>query len=132
MLTGTCHCGAIDWTFTGDPGSATACNCTACRRYGALWIYGWEGEGITLNGHTRTYKRADGGHLKFHYCANCGNVAAWRTTRPDGEGRYRMAVNIRLVNDPAAVMALPIDHFDGHDSFDDLPRDGKTVADLWA
>ncbi|MDE2462228.1 MAG: GFA family protein, partial [Alphaproteobacteria bacterium] len=36
MLTGTCHCGAAHWTFEGDPGAITACNCTLCRRYGAL------------------------------------------------------------------------------------------------
>ena len=27
--------------------------------------------------------------------------------------------------------ALPIDHFDGLDTFDDLPRDGRCVADYW-
>jgi hypothetical protein len=26
---------------------------------------------------------------------------------------------------------LPIDHFDGLDTFDDLPRDGRCVADMW-
>ena len=28
------------------PDAATACNCTACRRYGTLWAYGYEEEGI--------------------------------------------------------------------------------------
>jgi hypothetical protein len=27
------------------PESATACNCTACRRNGVLWAYDYEGEG---------------------------------------------------------------------------------------
>ena len=26
---------------------------------------------------------------------------------------------------------LPIDHFDGLDTFDDLPRDGRCVRDMW-
>jgi hypothetical protein len=26
---------------------------------------------------------------------------------------------------------VPIDHFDGLDKFEDLPRDGKCVADVW-
>ena len=30
-----------------------------------------------------------------------------------------------------AIAKLPIDHFDGLDKFDDLPRDGRCVADLW-
>ena len=29
------------------------------------------------------------------------------------------------------VARIPIDHFDGLDTFDDLPRDGKCVADYW-
>ena len=37
MLMGTCHCGSAQWTLEGDAGVITACNCTLCRRYGALW-----------------------------------------------------------------------------------------------
>jgi hypothetical protein len=29
------------------------------------------------------------------------------------------------------VADLPIDHFDGLNTFDDLPRDGRCVRDLW-
>jgi hypothetical protein len=50
ILTGACDCGAISWRFADDPGSATACNCTICRRYGTLWIYDWEGEHISVIG----------------------------------------------------------------------------------
>ena len=39
------------------PESATACNCTACRRFGALWAYEFEGEGIDVSGPTQTYTR---------------------------------------------------------------------------
>lgn len=39
MLEGSCHCGAITWQFDGVPPDATACNCTICRRHGALWSY---------------------------------------------------------------------------------------------
>ena len=46
---------------------------------------------------------------------------------PDGR---RMAVNIRLA-EPDSVAHIPIDHFDGLDTFTDLPRDGRTVKDMW-
>ncbi|WP_439898055.1 GFA family protein [Aquabacterium humicola] len=36
MLRGSCHCGAVQWRFDGEPESATACNCTVCRRCGTL------------------------------------------------------------------------------------------------
>jgi hypothetical protein len=29
------------------------------------------------------------------------------------------------------VGAIVMDHFDGLESFDDLPRDGRCVADMW-
>src|SRR5258706_305888 len=53
MIQGSCLCGAVQWRFEGMPESATACNCTACRRYGALWAYDYEGEGINVTGPTR-------------------------------------------------------------------------------
>lgn len=42
-----------------------------------------------------------------------------------------MAVNVRLTS-LDAVADLPIDHFDGLASFEDLPPDGRMVRDLWA
>ena len=41
-----------------------------------------------------------------------------------------MAVNVRL-SEPASVAQLPIDHFEGLERFEDLPRDGRCVADYW-
>ena len=58
MIQGSCHCGAVQWRFEGMPDSATACNCTMCRRYGALWAYDFDGEGINVSGPTQTYIRA--------------------------------------------------------------------------
>lgn len=130
MLVGACHCGAASWTLEGDPGPATACNCTLCRRYGALWAYDYENERIRLSGPSVAYTRADEANpsLEIRYCPTCGCVLAWRGLRLDAHGRRRMAVNLRLAP-PEAVADLPIDHFDGLDSFEDLPRDGHCVRD---
>jgi hypothetical protein len=128
MIEGSCHCGAVRWSFDGVPESATACNCTACRRYGTLWAYDYEGEGIKISGPTRAYVR--GQHLGFHFCPNCGCVAYWRGLAPNEQGRRRIAVNLRLA-EPAAVAAIAIEHFEGLASFKDLGRDGRCVADMW-
>ena len=128
MLEGSCHCGAVHWTFRDMPESVTACNCTVCRRYGVLWIYDFEGDGIHTSGETRAYVR--GKTLEFHFCPTCGCVAWWRANAPGPDGRRRMAVNLRL-SEPGPVAHLPIDHFDGLVSWDDLPRDGRCVSDLW-
>jgi hypothetical protein len=39
-------------------------------------------------------------------------------------------VNLRLA-EPEPVAKIPIDHFDGLVRFEDLPRDGRCVADYW-
>lgn len=131
-LSGSCHCGATGWTLRGDPGSITACNCTLCRRYGALWAYDYENERIQVTGSTRAYtRRGKPPALEIHFCMECGCVTHWRGTRVDGNGRRRIAVNVRLAS-PETVADLPIDHFDGLVTFDDLPRNGRCVRDLWA
>lgn len=129
MLSGSCHCGSLSWTFAGDPGSATACNCTICRRYGALWIYGWEDDGATTQGQSTVYSR--GSLIGYHFCPTCGCLAYYRALTPHDDGRRKIALNLRMVDDPETVAVLPIDHFDGLDSFDDLPRDGRCVSDMW-
>lgn len=132
IISGSCHCGQCRWQLSGDPGRVTACNCTLCRRYGALWAYDYEGERIQLSGQTAIYTRlgkADPA-LEVHFCPTCGGVLCWRGLRLETDGRRRMAVNIRLAP-PEAVAPLGIDHFDGLDSFDDLPPDGRCVRDLW-
>lgn len=132
-LRGDCHCGAAHWLLEGDPGSITACNCTLCRRYGVLWAYDYEGERVRVVGPTTSYTRVGKPDpaLEIRFCPTCGCVLCWRGLRLDGEGRRRMAVNVRLAP-PEAVAELAIDHFDGLDSFEDLPSEGKCVRDLWA
>ena len=128
MLHGSCHCGSVKWRFEGVPESATACNCTVCRRYGTLWAYDFEGEGINVSGPTQVYVR--GKWIGFHFCPACGCVAYWRSLEPNKEGRRRIAVNLRLT-EPDPVAQIPIDRFEGLDSFEDLPRDGRCLADYW-
>lgn len=128
MLEGTCHCGAVRWQLDAMPDSATACNCTACRRYGALWAYGIDGEDVRATGPTQAYVR--GPSLGFHFCPTCGGMAFWRSLNADDQGRRRMGVNLRLA-EPGPIAGLPIDHFDGLEKWEDLPQDGRCVRDHW-
>lgn len=128
MLEGTCHCGAVTWQFDGIPDSATVCNCTVCRRYGVVWAYGYDGEGIRVAGETRAYVWGSKS-IGFHFCQICGCVAYWRAIEANTAGRRRSAVNLRLT-DPEAVAAVPLDLFDGLNTWQDLARDGRCFADL--
>ena len=129
MIEGACLCGAVRWSFDGTPERATACNCMACRRYGALWAYDFDGERIRVAGETKPYVRGKK-VLAFHFCPSCGCVAFWRAEMLDEQGRRHIAVNLRLA-EPNAVADIPIEHFDGLDTFGPLPPDGRCVRDLW-
>lgn len=130
MITGSCHCGKVTWSFDGQPGHATACNCTICRRYGAIWAYDWLGERIATRGATETYLRGDR-DIAFHRCTECGCVTWWQGANPHPDGRIRIAVNLRMADEAAGVAGIPVNHFDGFESWTNLPEDGATVHDLW-
>ena len=132
-LNGRCLCGAVGWSFAGDVPDATICNCSACRRYGALWAYDYDGHGIHVDdpeGRLTAYVRGPRSPLTFDFCRTCGSMVSWRSVAPDDDGRVRIAVNLRLA-DPEAVATIPLQRFDGLDTFDDLPRDGRCIADVW-
>lgn len=129
-MDGSCHCGSAHWRLEAVPARATACNCSICRRYGALWGYGFYDEQITLSGDTRLYlwgrKR-----IEFHFCARCGCVLCWQAATPGEDGRRWGAVNLRMADDPGWVQSIVLMH---HDSENDTDRseDGQCVADVWA
>ena len=129
---GHCHCSAIHWAFHGEFPDATICNCTACRRYGALWAYDYKGYGIHVTapqGGLTAYVWGSGS-LSFNFCRVCGNLVCWRGLKPEKDGRTRIAVNLRLA-EPGDVAEVPRQYFEGLHSFEDLPRDGRKVADVW-
>lgn len=128
MLTGNCHCGAVVWTADAVPESVTICNCSICRRYGVVWAYGHEGRDIRVAGATSVYLWGSRS-IGFHFCPTCGVVVCWRAETATGDGLRRIAVNLRLA-EPELVAAIPLDRFDGLDSWLDLPRDGRCFADL--
>ena len=130
MIEGSCHCGKVAWRFGGLPESATACSCTVCRRYGTLWAYDYEDGRIKVSGPTRAYSW-DEQNIGFHFCETCGGLAYWRGLNLLADGRRRMAVNLRLAQDPDQVSPIPIRHFDGFVSWKDVERSGSTVQDLW-
>ena len=132
VVRGHCHCGAVGWKFAGEIPDATICNCTVCRRYGALWAYDYDGHGIHVEdpkGVLAAYSRGTR-TISFNFCSACGNLVSWRGRAPGEDGRTRIAVNLRLA-EPEDVAHVPLQRFEGLHSFEDLPRDGRHVADVW-
>jgi hypothetical protein len=130
MISGSCHCGKVKWTFDNTIESVTACNCSLCHRYGSLWAYGHHNIDIKIEGPTTAYMWGKK-HSGFNFCSTCGCLAYYLANHPNADGKFKIAVNFRMANEPKQIQHLRIDHFDGFDKFEDLPSDGKTVCDLW-
>ena len=121
----------VRWSLFEAPEYATTCNCTLCRRWGALWAYGFKDEDFRVSGDTQTYLR-EPRTIEFHFCHDCGCVAYWCTTGPGEDGRFYGAVNLRLA-EPAPIGSVQVRYFDGLEKFEALPHSGKCVSDiLWA
>jgi hypothetical protein len=91
----------------------TSCNCSACRRFAALWAYAPPEKAriIAEPGATIAYARGERS-LAFHSCATCGATTHWASLI-DG----KVAVNLRLADDPVSVADIRVRHFDGADSW---------------
>ena len=113
-IEGSCHCGAVRFSFNSRPEWAVSCNCSICRRLAALWIYAEAGR-ISMRMEpdaTRRYIRSEA-NLAFHSCRTCGCTTHWENlAEPEG----RMAVNLRLA-DADVAETIPVRRFDGADSW---------------
>jgi hypothetical protein len=109
--TGSCHCGAIAFSFDGEIGQAMACNCSICARKGVLMHFSPEAAFrlTTPEGNMATY-RFNTHRIAHHFCPTCGIAPFSRAT--DKQGTPMVAVNLRCVDgvDPAA---LTVQMFDG-------------------
>ncbi len=129
---GSCHCGAARWTYSGEIKNGTVCSCTICRRYGVIWAYGVLGENVSLTTSADPLTRYVRGDkmLSFNFCKTCGCVLSWQDIVPDENGKTHIAVNLRMA-EPEAVAKVPLRRFDGLHKWADEPRDGRTVGDIW-
>jgi hypothetical protein len=106
---GSCHCGRVTFALDAKLDYVMACNCSLCRRVGALWhgasdasfrITSGEDELLLYQFNTKTAK---------HYsCKHC-SVHPFSRPRLDPT---RWAVNVRCI-DGVDAGALPVKQFDG-------------------
>ena len=111
MIESWCHCGAVRLEMESAPEEVTDCNCTICRRYGALWAYYPLKDVRVTNDATDIYmwnKRL----IEFHRCKHCGCVTHWA---PVDKSHQRMGVNARLMA-PEVLARARVRPFDGADS----------------
>lgn len=114
MLTGSCHCGAVQIQVARRPRRLTSCNCSVCRRHAGLWGY-YDKRTVKITagrGALAQYIWGDKA-LRLCRCATCGCVTHWL---PTSRTSNRMGVNFRNFA-PSEVASIPVRRFDGADTW---------------
>lgn len=95
----TCHCENITIEIKKEAdeiGDYTECNCSICRRLGALW-FGFHPSEVnitTKSEPTVAYVRS-AGNIAFHHCQKCGCTTHYETT--ENCVMDKIAINGRLL-----------------------------------
>jgi hypothetical protein len=115
VLAATCHCGAVRIEVPEAPDAVTICNCSICRRYGALWAFHKVGT-VRVSGQPENTTEYVWGEktIRTMRCRNCGCVTHWEPLQPKPDSK--LAVNARNF-DPTALGSLRIRRFDGADTW---------------
>ena len=116
MVRAACHCTAVRLEISHLPDSVLDCNCTICRRYGAIWAYPEAGQVKIVSGMdaTDTYLWGDRG-LAFHRCKVCGCVMYVEAV--EEKPPYIYGINARMIPtlDPKSVRVRQKDN--GHTGY---------------
>ncbi len=106
---GSCHCGRVTFEVEGEIRQAVECNCSICRRKGALWHGTREDRMRILSGEDDlALYQFNTMKAKHYFCRHCG-VSPFSRPRLDPS---MWVVNLRCI-DGLDVSALPVRHFDG-------------------
>lgn len=106
---GACHCGAVKFAVRAAVEPALRCNCSLCRRRGALMSPAFARENLTiLSGEQDlTLYQFNTGVAKHYFCRHCG-IYPFHQTRMDP---MRWRVNIGCLDgvDPYSLEASVAD-----------------------
>jgi hypothetical protein len=110
-LTATCHCGAVQIRVRRMARTVTSCNCSICRRYGALWAY-YAPRSVSIRAPKGGLARYSWHRRVRNYfrCARCGCVTHYAYRRRQRQD----SVGVNAANfEPAALAGVRIRHLDG-------------------
>ncbi len=123
MFTTSCHCGAIQIELQRKARQLTQCNCSICRRYGAIWAY-FQRKSIAVTGEPEALESYAHGKRKLTFirCATCGCVTHYERIAKHADGSDMAGINMRNIDDPSIVRDLPVRLLDGAATWKVLER----------
>ena len=142
MHKGSCFCGAVEITVTGEPVAAGFCHCSSCRSWSAAPVNAfslWKPEAVKVTkgeGNVGVYHKTEKSYRKF--CTACGGhlltdhplwalVDVYAATIPSYRHEPKLHVNYQET-------VLPMR--DGLPKMKDLPKEmggsGETLPDDWS
>lgn len=102
MLILSCHCGLVGVRTSKRPDFINECNCSLCRKTGAIWAY-YHPDEVLIDGSTTSYIRADKAQagVKINFCSTCGATTHFELTDAALEkfGNTMLGVNMRLTDE---------------------------------
>jgi hypothetical protein len=105
---GSCHCGRVSFELDAKLDNVMECNCSLCRRVGALW-HGASDSSLRITGEAElTLYQFNTMTARHYHCRHCG-IHTFSRPRLD-PGRW--AVNVRCI-DAVDPSSLPLRRFDG-------------------
>jgi len=109
---GSCHCGRLAYSVDEDlPTEALSCNCSICRRTGALHHFTtrdrFHFEGSAEDVKVYTFNT---GNIRHQFCGTCGCAPFAEGTGPDGQAMVE--INLRCA-EGIDLEALKVTEYDG-------------------
>lgn len=123
MITATCHCGDITLQTSQKTATLTQCNCSICRRYGAMWAY-YSRKSVSITakpGSLKPYHWGDG-KIDFYHCTRSGCVTHHGRSVTKIDGTDTLAINMRNADDTRLAGSITVEMLDGASTWEILDQ----------
>ena len=108
---GGCHCGRVRYEVSTGLEPVLSCNCSMCRKRGALWTYVGTDQFTLLSGEDALTDYQFNKRVIHHlFCRTCG-IASFATGRGE-DGSEGIGINVRCLDD-IDLDALTLTPYDG-------------------
>jgi hypothetical protein len=116
MYEASCHCGQVRIEIAELPATVTDCNCSICRRYGALWGY-YRRDQVRLDADPATLSAYLWGDrtIEFWHCRNCGCLTHYESVEKNPDSRF--VINARMLP-LETLQTLRVRKLDGADTWE--------------